>query len=236
LEIGLSIGHLDGGAGTLGFFADNEHGEVLVSNSHVIALCGNAQVDTDHVFQPGHPDVRSLSATQRVGKLRGFVEISKWRENFVDCAFASIDDSIACIGNIVPPGHGYPNNGRPLMDPGHYWDLEFNENVAKIGRTTGYTEGRGRTIVDELTVLMPNNKGNARFSNLLEVEWLPGRPAFSAGGDSGSLVYGAKSLRPVGLHFASGPIRYDDGTQAMASYACSLVQVLDDLNLSWMQS
>ncbi|QKH39776.1 hypothetical protein FOC84_21295 [Achromobacter pestifer] len=75
--------------------------------------------------------------------------------------------------------------------------------VGKSGRTTGLTQGR----VTQIGVSVNVNYGGGRvalFRNQIAIQSVNANP-FSAGGDSGSLIWHwATGVRPVGLLFAGG--------------------------------
>jgi hypothetical protein len=78
-----------------------------------------------------------------------------------------------------------------------------NMIVGKTGRTTGLTQGR---IVDIAATIRVNygSAGVAVFCDQLAIK-STSAAAFSAGGDSGSLIWQwATGLPPVGLLFAGG--------------------------------
>ena len=71
--------------------------------------------------------------------------------------------------------------------------------VRKLGRTTGFTEGRVTAVaLDDVGVDM--GAGIASFDNQIEIEATQAR-AFCRGGDSGSLIVDADN-RAVALLFA----------------------------------
>ena len=217
---GISLGHFQITAGTLGCLV-RKGGEVLIlSNNHVLANSNNAQVG-DPVWQPGRAD--GGTSADQIGALAEFVPIAfdgsappgngcsplslfsifvpKPRvqnvpgDNKVDCALArpTAPDLVnPDILNIgVPAGVGTATLGTQLQ---------------KSGRTTGYTTG----AVTQIDVRVTVNYGGptATFTGQLMAG------AMSQGGDSGSAVLDMQK-RVVGLLYAGSatttilnPIQY----------------------------
>ena len=184
VPIGVSTGHPDITAGTIGARVTDGTNVYALSNNHVYADENLASID-DEVIQPGTYDGGSLP-DDLVGTLADFVPIKfDGSNNVVDAAIAlsSTDD----LGNSTPrDGYGAPTS----MPVEEYVGLK----VQKYGRTTGLTAGRVGLI--NVTVNVGYDTGVARFVGQILV-----RGGFSAPGDSGSLVVD-KKLNPVGLVFA----------------------------------
>jgi hypothetical protein len=80
-------------------------------------------------------------------------------------------------------------------------DVAEDAVLEKIGRTTGRT--RGRITSFELDGLMVEyDAGNIRFDGVIEIEGAGDR-AFSAGGDSGSVIYSRDGKLAYALLFAT---------------------------------
>jgi hypothetical protein len=191
LRAGASIGHFKITAGTLGgFVRSRDDGSVLIlSNNHVLANENRAKKG-DHILQPGTFD-GGQDPGQKVGELLRFVKLKKTRANLVDCAIASIDAPIK-FNHRTLTGLG---NLAGLGDP----VLAADDQVGKVGRTTGTTKGRVTAFeLDNLVV--EYDLGFLKFDNQVEVEGVDSRP-FSQGGDSGSLIVDA-GRRAVALLFA----------------------------------
>ena len=187
VPIGVSTGHPDITAGTIGCRVTDGTNVYALSNNHVYANENNAQKD-DPVLQPGAYDGGTLADT--IGTLDQFVPISFSNDNEIDAAIAlsSPDD----LGNATPSdGYGMPKS-QPI-------DAAIGQSVMKYGRTTSQTKGRIWAI--NATVNVQYDSGVARFVNQIIIT--PG--SFSAGGDSGSLIViqkGGDARKPVGLLFA----------------------------------
>lgn len=218
LVIGCSIGHYKITAGTLGCFviSRTDQQRLILSNNHVLAN-ENAASAGDAILQRAKFDGGTVAA-DGVGKLVAFQSLKPQGVNFVDCAVASIKDSINIrerkLGNfgdlagVAPPITG------------------IGIGVKKVGRTTG--ESTGRITAFELdNVVVGYDIGNVRFDNQMEIEG-DGSDPFSAGGDSGSLIVD-NDLAAVGLLFAGGD---QGGSNGMGlTYANPIQVVLDTLKV-----
>ncbi len=194
VPIGVSTGHPDITAGTIGARVTNGPNVYALSNNHVYANENQASTGDD-VLQPGSYDGGSSPADD-IGTLSNFEPIvfSTSANNTIDAAIAS--SSTANLGNATPSnGYGTPKSTTRAAS--------INQKVKKYGRTTSETKGRVSAI--NATVNVGYGKGVARFVGQIIIE--PG--SFSAGGDSGSLIVvdgkgrtSADDRRPVGLLFA----------------------------------
>lgn len=200
---GVSVGHVDVTAGTLGSRAigltapwNNRH--LILSNNHVLANSNAGRVN-DSIIQPGRFDGGSHPADQ-IAVLARWVPINfGGAANFVDCAFGwAWHQRIRGEQYYLSGGSGafYRTGTAPLA-------ASLGLIVGKSGRTTGLTMGR----VTQIGVSVNVNFGGGRvalFSNQIAIQSVNANP-FSAGGDSGSLIWHwATGVRPVGLLFAGG--------------------------------
>ena len=190
--IGISTGHPDITAGTIGCRVTDGTDVYALSNNHVYANRNRATIG-DAVIQPGTFDGGSSPADD-IGTLDDFEPIvfSTSANNVIDAAIAL--SSTANLSNATPSdGYGTPKSATVAA--------AINMKVMKYGRTTGQTKGRVSAI--NATVNVGYGGGRvARFIKQIIIE--PGN--FSAGGDSGSLIVsnerGADKRKPVGLLFA----------------------------------
>ena len=195
VPIGVSTGHPDVTAGTIGARVTNGTDVYALSNNHVYANENKASIG-DAVIQPGTYD-GGISPDDDIGTLFGYVVIDfNGGINYVDAAIAST--TTALLGNSTP-SDGY---GTPVAT---ITDASIGMKVKKYGRTTGETNGRVYAV--NATVDVQYDSGVARFENQIVVT--PG--AFSAGGDSGSLIVvnnkrSSDHLKPVGLLFAGSSL------------------------------
>ncbi|HCO94617.1 MAG TPA: hypothetical protein DIU00_11815 [Phycisphaerales bacterium] len=190
VPIGVSTGHPDITAGTIGCRVKDIFGNVYaLSNNHVYADENRASIG-DNVLQPGAYD-GGVDPDDAIGTLAGYVDIifHPRAYNEIDAAIAlsSTDD----LGNATPDdvGYGTPSTETVFADLGMA--------VQKYGRTTGLTSGVVTYV--NVAVKVGYDSGTARFVNQIVIS--PG--TFSDGGDSGSLVVtGDSNCKPVGLLFA----------------------------------
>ncbi|NAZ82176.1 hypothetical protein GTR02_10135 [Kineococcus sp. R8] len=212
LHPGLSIAHRDVTAGTLGAFVTvtGSDGVYVLSNNHVLADSDRGALD-DAVLQPGPAD--GGRAGDRVGRLARAVALEAGGGNAVDAAIALLEGVSSPDDDRIDPT--YPV-GRlvGIAEP----DDEIT--VEKVGRTTGWTTGRITAIeLDDVAVEYP--VGVVSFDGQIEVTGTTS--AFSAGGDSGSLVYRPDTRQAVGLLFAGSERGGDDGTGLTFCNPISLV-------------
>ncbi len=213
---GVSIGHRDVTAGTLGCLVKKDGQTMILSNNHVLAN-SNAGVRGDPILQPGPIDGGNLERDQ-LAQLEEFVPIS-FMNDPSDCGFATGVASLLNAGcklfgsrtryqiirlqqadNLVDAALARPMGGKlvapNILQIGTMSSLgrgELGTPVKKSGRTTGLTTGRIEQI--DVTVNVQYGEGIARFSDQL----LAG--PMSQGGDSGSAVLDEDN-RLVGLLFA----------------------------------
>jgi hypothetical protein len=218
---GVSVGHVAVTAGTLGSRAigltapwTNRH--LILSNNHVLANSNAARVN-DSIIQPGAADGGRHPADQ-IAVLARWVPIAfGGAPNVVDAAFGwAWHDRIR--GEQYYLSGGAPRYYRTGTAP---LPATLGMLVGKSGRTTALTQGR----VTQIGVSVNVNYGGGRvalFRNQIAIRSVNNNP-FSAGGDSGSLIWqwGA-GLRPVGLLFAGG-----GGT----TFANPIASVLAALNI-----
>lgn len=192
VPIGVSIGHPDITAGTLGARVKRDGSVFILSNNHVLAN-SNLGSNGDAALQPGPFDGGSEPADE-VGTLADYVPIvfSTSASNVVDAAIAGTTTSQ--VGNATPSdGYGTPSSGTV--------EATLGLRVTKYGRTTGLTKGRVQGI--DATVNVGYPRGTARFVRQIVI----GGGGFSRGGDSGSLIVvqnGVDRGKAVGLLFAGG--------------------------------
>jgi hypothetical protein len=204
---GISIGHYQITAGTLGCLVQRNGQVYILSNNHVLANSNAAQLG-DAILQPGPYD--GGTSADQIGTLEqfipvGFTDISppgcsplsslmrlfstapramvnEPGNNTVDCAIAkplSADLVNPDILNIgIPTGVGTATLGTP---------------VQKSGRTTGFTTDQITQI--DVTVSVDYGGKIAIYKNQLMAG------AMSQGGDSGSAVLDMNK-QVVGLLFA----------------------------------
>ncbi|MFQ5506999.1 MAG: hypothetical protein ACE5F1_19690, partial [Planctomycetota bacterium] len=211
LRIGGSVGHFEITAGTLGCFVSREADggeEFLLSNNHVLADENQARRG-DAILQPGPAD-GGRRVEDRVGELHRFPRLTKGRRNHVDCAIARMIEGIEYHDNDL--------DGRTLKGV-RTRALDEGEPVFKIGRTTGYREGKV-TAIELDNVQVGYDMGVLVFDDQIEIAPRELGTPFSLGGDSGSLIWDGDA-RAVGLLFA--------GNGSDATYANPIRRVLSAL-------
>ncbi|MFC3689691.1 hypothetical protein [Aquipuribacter hungaricus] len=206
---GCSVCHEADTAGTLGAVVRRGQEQLLLTNAHVIARSGLASAG-DAVLQPGPAD--GGTARDRVGVLDSWVPLEADAANRVDAALARLDAGIE-----VDPA------GQPTTTA----ELDGDELVEKLGRTTGFTSGRVTAIEVDDVVVDYGEVGLLRFDGQIEVSGTAG--AFSRGGDSGSLVRLADGGAAVGLLYAGSERGGPDGTGL--TFCNDISTVLDALGV-----
>jgi hypothetical protein len=197
VPIGVSTGHPNVSAGTIGARATDGARVFALSNNHIVAAVNGGR-EGDVLLQPGIAD-GGRNPDDAIGTLFDFEPLEFCR--MLSCPPNRIDAAIALttaedLGNETPEGgYGTP---RPWTH-----DAELGLAVQKYGRTTGHTVGRITGV--HATIDVSYRTGTARFEDQIVISG----DGFSSGGDSGSLVVTKGVLlgdrRPVGLLFAGSP-------------------------------
>ncbi len=196
VPIGVSSGHLDTATGTLGARVTNGTDVYALSNNHVYAAINTASIG-DGIIQPGNVDGGS-DPDDRIGTLHDFqtIDFTDGQTNTIDAALALT--STANVGTATPAdGYGTPS---PVTAA-----AVLGQGVQKYGRTTGLQLGTVAELsmtVDVCYLFIPPSfcLEDARFVNQIAIT----PDAFSAGGDSGSLIVTQGGNQPVALLFAGG--------------------------------
>jgi hypothetical protein len=194
VPIGVSTGHANVTAGTIGARVTDGSRLFALSNNHIFAA-NNGGRTGDNLLQPGVVD-GGRDPDDVIGTLHDYEPLRFCRAMI--CEMNRIDAAIALttaddVGFETPEG-GY---GSPRAST---VEAELGMSVQKYGRTTGHTVGRVSGL--NATIDVGYRDGTARFEKQVVIS---GR-GFSAGGDSGSLIVTKGLLladrRPVGLLFA----------------------------------
>lgn len=222
LQIGLSCGHFEITAGTLGCFVRlrNDASKLFIlSNNHVLADENKAK-SGDPILQPGIFD-GGHNPQELVANFTKTVKLKTTGANPIDAAIAEVTSGNASVVNVrTIKGLGRLSGLGPAF-------VDEGTAVAKVGRTTNLT--RGRVTAFELdNVVVTYDMGDVRFDDQIEIEG-SGTAAFSAGGDSGSLIVLEDSIEAIALLFAGGD---NGGTNGKGlTYANPLHTVLDKLKI-----
>jgi len=215
VPIGVSTGHPDITAGTIGCRVTDGTNVYALSNNHVYANMNNAS-DGDNALQPGTYD-GGVNPDDAIGTLFDFqpIDFSIFGSNTIDAAIvlttpyevgnATPTDSEAYLEDYVTPNSiifgdsnsdGFFDNKNDLL-------LLL---VKKLGRTTGLTHGQ-ITAINVTSAVCYANCSNpfssqyAWFDDQISISSVNSN-AFSLGGDSGSLIVTEDNNNPVGLLFA----------------------------------
>lgn len=207
---GISVGHINITAGTLGsLVTDNTDGSLnILSNNHVLADV-NAGAIGDAIVQPGVADGGSAPA-DTIATLKRFVMLNA-AGNIVDAAIGQVIDPADVIDqvkdNLIPvatadhPAIGLLFAGscnRTLINPidavlaqlgvaflagpGGTAGVDIGSNVEKVGRTTEYTTSTV-TEIDVAATVDYDPGVSLGFDRQIATAHM------SEGGDSGSVVY-----------------------------------------------
>ena len=203
VPIGVSTGHPDITAGTIGCRVVDASGNVYaLSNNHVYANVNKATIG-DNVLQPGSYD-GGTDPGDAIGTLYDFEVISFSENNTMDAAIAISSTgnlNYSTPGTTVGDGYGTPSSTTITASIGM--------KVQKYGRTTGHTFGEIAEVNVTVDVCYEtrgpfNCSKSARFVD--QVTITPG--TFSGGGDSGSLIVTDDGTnKPVALLFAGSTTR-----------------------------
>jgi len=211
VPIGVSSGHPDITAGTIGARVKDTYGNVYaLSNNHVYGNQNDGHIG-DSILQPGRFD-GGVDPTDKIGELFQFEQLKFFgnRTNRLDAAIAST--TINEVGrSTLPEGYGMPNSiifGDRDAN-GFFDDKEdlLGLAVQKFGRTTGLTHGKITEINVTITVCFDNcsnilTRKTARFVDQIRIVG-NNNQTFSTGGDSGSLIItDDPQKKPVALLFA----------------------------------
>jgi hypothetical protein len=205
--IGVSTGHPDITAGTIGARVKDASGNVYaLSNNHVYANQNEASFG-DNVLQPGAFD-GGTNPADAIGTLYAFepIDFTFAGENYVDAAIA-LSSASDLANSTLPDGYGTPSAiifGDEDED-GFFDDTKdlLQLPVQKYGRTTGLTDGVVSAINVYVEVCYEQFWGfcikSAYFFDQIQISG----SGFSGGGDSGSLIVtNDANKNPVGLLFA----------------------------------
>lgn len=213
---GVSIGHVNISAGTLGCVVKKGDTRYILSNNHVLANCNDAEIG-DVILQPGTHD-KGIYPDDHIAELFDFVPINFTgvpSECPVSGAFIAIINGILYLikskthlqsviqteENLVDAAIARPLNDESvsdeIMEIGKIEGMKsaiLGMRIQKSGRTTKHTTGEVTQI--DVTVNVQYGEGKiASFSDQIMAG------PMSAGGDSGSVVLTEDNYL-VGLLFA----------------------------------
>jgi hypothetical protein len=208
IELGTSGGNADDKSGrfccggTLGSLLTRNGSFYILSNNHVLARSDQA-LPGEPISQPGIIETNcSTIGTNTVANLTSFVNLQASGTN-VDAAIALIvPGAVNLTGNILllgstatgsTPDAGPPHQGRGIL-------ASVGKQVVKSGRTTGLTCSTVSTTNLETSVSYQTQcNGGTSFSVTYRNQVAVSGAAFSAAGDSGSLIVDQLTADPVAL-------------------------------------
>jgi hypothetical protein len=213
---GVSIGHINITAGTLGCLVLKRGELFILSNNHVLADT-NAGKKGDSIIQPGKYDGGTLA--DQIATLEEFVTIDFGTSSPTCPTAKTVEQLLNAIARGMGSSHrlvSYQESGgenqvdaalaRPLsLDlverrilnigvPKGSREATLGTNIKKSGRTTGFTTGR-ITQIDATVQVSYGSAGVATFTD----QFVAG--AMSSGGDSGSAILDEEDY-VAGLLFA----------------------------------
>lgn len=194
--------------GTLGSLVTRGGTQYILSNTHVLARSDAAQAG-DGIIEPGLIDTGTCTASgaRTVANLSAFYNLETGAAPKIDAAIAQVvpgdvdtGGSILYLGGTAD-GNGVPVPGAPHAGSGVTATLGMA--VAKSGRSTGLT--CSTVLALNVNVSTQYQKGcgtgttfTVNYANQVDIEG----GAFSAEGDSGSLMVTQNTADPVALLFA----------------------------------
>lgn len=203
-------GGINGSTGTIGGWVWDLTDDtiVMLSNDHVFGHTAGTDI-----LQQGTADGGSLP-DDKIGDVKRGIARSSTVPNIVDCAIGDPDNSDIYDLNVLEIGPAVYAIEVPAVDM----------LVEKYGQTTCHTFGMIEDADWDGTV------SGRPFEDCLYVDIVPPSSDWSAGGDSGSLVFSQTTIsedseiKPVvGLHFAGG------GTHGIE---CKIQNVFNRLDLT----
>ena len=219
---GVSIGHINISAGTLGCLVKKDNKLYILSNNHVLANSNDAEIN-DPILQPGPHDGGQYAA-DHIANLKDFITIEfEGGDVTSPCPFgnaaASVLNGLAAItgsktrlkaarnagiqasDNLVDAAIALPLNPDDVKNEilnigtiSGQAEGTMGMEIQKSGRTTGHTKGTIEQIDVTVQVSYGANKTAVFVDQLMA-------GAMSEGGDSGSAVLDMDN-KLVGLLFA----------------------------------
>lgn len=212
---GVSIGHVDITAGTLGCLVEKDGQAYILSNNHVLANSNDAELG-DAILQPGPHDGGTMD--DRIAELYDFVPVQFALD--VDCPVSgAVTRGLNAVARVLGSRVRFlaarvseDTNlvdaaiAKPMRDEDVTAEVleigqltgsasgELGMGIAKSGRTTGLTAGE----ITQVDVTCQVQYGLGQIA-IFEDQLMAG--PMSEGGDSGSVVVNG-SNQVVGLLFA----------------------------------
>jgi hypothetical protein len=181
-------------SGTLGaLVADSSNTQFILSNNHVLADTDTA-TPGDAISQPGLVDVGCVLTATNSNTVAHFSTTKPLGTANIDAALAQVvPGAVNTTGNILEVGVPSSTESSPAVGDG----------VAKSGRTTGLTCATISSVNTNVVVEYQRSCGQGRKFRIPYVNQVAvNASAFSAAGDSGSLIVTQAAAQPVALLFA----------------------------------
>jgi len=205
-------------SGTLGSLVTRGGTSYILSNNHVLARDDLGTVTTgtalgDNIVQPGLVDSSCGQRTPTIiANLSEFYNLETGAAPKIDAAIAQPVQSgvVDAQGRILYLGATTDTNGVPAPGAPHggsglpETSSLVGRGVAKSGRTTGLTCSSISSINTTIAIQYPKGcNSTTTFTGTFTNQIIVAGGAFSAGGDSGSLIVTQDTSDPVALLFAS---------------------------------
>jgi hypothetical protein len=181
-------------SGTLGAVVeDTSHTQFILSNNHILADTDTA-TPGDDISQPGLVDVGCVPTAANSNTVAHFSVTKPLGTANIDAALAQVvPGAVSTTGNILEVGVPSSTEATPAV----------GDAVAKSGRTTGLTCATIGSVSTNVLVQYQRKCGQGRkFVIPYRNQVVVNGSAFSAAGDSGSLIVTQAAARPVALLFA----------------------------------
>ena len=181
-------------SGTLGaLVADSSNTQFILSNNHVLADTDTA-TPGDAISQPGLVDVGCVLTAANSNTVAHFSTTKPLGTANIDAALAQVvPGAVNTTGNILDVGMPSSTEASPAV----------GDAVAKSGRTTGLTCATIGSVNTNVAVEYQRGCGKGKkFKVIYLNQVLVNGSAFSAAGDSGSLIVTQAAAQPVALLFA----------------------------------
>ncbi len=243
---GISIGHFEVTAGTLGCYVSKNGKKLILSNNHVLANQNDSNIG-DPIIQPGSADggtiehdmvanlfeKKDLEFDIEIPELPSDCKISNFLVNRLNSVYALFGRKTrirAVVGqdsdkiNFIDAALGEPLDSSFIDDlvlsigqiTNEIVDPQLDMKLQKTGRTTGHT----LSIVTQVDVSIMVNYGSK--AAMFEDQFIAEGDNCSGPGDSGSLVLTMDRQR-VGLLFA-GDV---SGSMLIANKYSSVHKILE---------
>lgn len=194
--------------GTLGSLVTRDGTQYILGNTHVLARSDAAALN-DPIIEPGLIDTSTCTASgaRTVANLSAFYNIESGPSPKIDAAIAQVvPGRVDSSGNILYLGATTDANGVPVPGAPHAGSgvtASVGMPIAKSGRSTGLTCATVMAV--NVSVSTQYQKGcgtgtnfSVNYANQVDIAG----GAFSAEGDSGSLMVTQDTADPVALLYA----------------------------------